>query len=41
MADIGLSTIDPAHSWRPWLALAATHLMAHGDALAKSQMAAA
>ncbi|WP_214409692.1 AlkA N-terminal domain-containing protein [Sphaerisporangium fuscum] len=35
LADLGL---DPAHPtperWRPWTALAAAHLMAHGDALA-------
>ena len=31
LADLGLRA--PAASWRPWLALAAAHLMAYGDTL--------
>ena len=32
LAHLGLRAL--AASWRPWLALAAAHLMAYGDALA-------
>jgi AraC family transcriptional regulator, regulatory protein of adaptative response / DNA-3-methyladenine glycosylase II len=42
LADLGLRLEGPGRSpapwpgqWRPWLALAAVHLMAHGDALAR------
>jgi hypothetical protein len=28
-------TADAMVDWRPWLALAATHLMAHGDTLVR------
>jgi DNA-3-methyladenine glycosylase II/AraC family transcriptional regulator of adaptative response / DNA-3-methyladenine glycosylase II len=31
LAHLGLRA--PAANWRPWLALAATHLMAYGDTL--------
>jgi AraC family transcriptional regulator of adaptative response / DNA-3-methyladenine glycosylase II len=31
LAELGLAA--PAGAWRPWLALAAVHLMAHGDRL--------
>jgi AraC family transcriptional regulator of adaptative response / DNA-3-methyladenine glycosylase II len=31
LADLGLRA--PAANWRPWRALAAAHLMAHGDTL--------
>jgi AraC family transcriptional regulator, regulatory protein of adaptative response / DNA-3-methyladenine glycosylase II len=31
LAELGLAA--PAGAWRPWLALAAVHLMAHGDGL--------
>ena len=44
LADLGLPMADSApgprvpgpsaEPWRPWLALAAAHLMAHGDTLA-------
>ena len=33
LADLGLRA--PAANWRPWLALAAAHLMAYGDTLAR------
>jgi AraC family transcriptional regulator, regulatory protein of adaptative response / DNA-3-methyladenine glycosylase II len=33
--DLGLD--GPSPSWRPWLALAATHLIAHGDDLARTR----
>ena len=35
LADLGLRA--PAASWRPWLALAAVHLMAHGDTLLRAR----
>ena len=34
LSDLGLDLAGPPDSWRPWLALAATHLIAHGDGLA-------
>jgi AraC family transcriptional regulator of adaptative response / DNA-3-methyladenine glycosylase II len=36
LADLGLS--GPSDRWRPWLALAAVHLMAHGDALIRTAL---
>ena len=33
LADLGLRA--PAANWRPWLALAAAHLMAYGDTLVR------
>ena len=33
LADLGMRA--PADNWRPWLALAAAHLMAHGDMLVR------
>jgi hypothetical protein len=33
LADLGVRA--PAASWRPWLALAAAHLMAYGDTLVR------
>jgi AraC family transcriptional regulator of adaptative response / DNA-3-methyladenine glycosylase II len=44
LADLGLSDLEltgPRDNWRPWLALAATHLIAHGDTLAGERAAAA
>src|SRR5712691_2246244 len=35
LAHLGLRA--PAASWRPWLALAAAHLMAYGDALVRTR----
>jgi AraC family transcriptional regulator of adaptative response / DNA-3-methyladenine glycosylase II len=32
LADLGVEVIAPPEPWRPWLALAAAHLMAHGQA---------
>jgi AraC family transcriptional regulator, regulatory protein of adaptative response / DNA-3-methyladenine glycosylase II len=34
LTDLGLDSASPPDNWRPWLALAATHLIAHGDTLA-------
>jgi len=31
-ADSGAGAIEAAEAWRPWRALAATHLIAHGEA---------
>jgi 3-methyladenine DNA glycosylase/8-oxoguanine DNA glycosylase len=31
LADLGVEITAPPQPWRPWLALAAVHLMAHGD----------
>jgi AraC family transcriptional regulator of adaptative response / DNA-3-methyladenine glycosylase II len=46
LADLGLALSGSgpgpwAEPWRPWLALAAAHLMAHGDTLASAGLAAA
>jgi len=35
LAYLGLRA--PAANWRPWLALAAAHLMAYGDALVRTR----
>jgi AraC family transcriptional regulator of adaptative response / DNA-3-methyladenine glycosylase II len=36
LAHLGLAA--PAANWRPWLALAATHLMAYGDTLVQTRV---
>jgi AraC family transcriptional regulator, regulatory protein of adaptative response / DNA-3-methyladenine glycosylase II len=46
LADIGLPVSGAGaaarrESWRPWMALAAAHLMAHGDSLGRPQPVAA
>jgi len=37
LARLGLQA--PAANWRPWLTLAATHLMAYGDTLVRDAVA--
>jgi hypothetical protein len=36
--QLGAGLRAPAANWRPWLALAAAHLMAYGDTLVRDAM---